>query len=131
MKIAISRYPDDTLYWPTEVDYTSLHRACPFSRHIYLGPPGGGLVFGCDFRKNKVRMQLCGNLIKIFVELIIAMEIWKHISIGDQDPSLPAGESNGYSGGEGGIPCPILVDLKNRYLILTNAFPFVSPIFEC
>ena len=53
-------------------------------------------------------MQLCGNLIKIFVKLIIAMEIWKHISIGDQDPSLPEGERDGYSGGRGGVPCPIL-----------------------
>ena len=49
-------------------------------------------------------MEVCGNLNKIFVRVIIAMEICKHISIGAQDPSLPAGERDGYCGGQGGRP---------------------------
>ena len=111
MKIAISQYRDDTSYWPTEANLTSAHRVRPFSLSIYIGPPSwrrGRSCFCCNFRKNKVRMLLCGNIIKIFVMLLIAMEICQYISIGDQDPSLPAGERDGYSCGQGGVPCPIL-----------------------
>ena len=49
-------------------------------------------------------MMLCGNLNKIFVRVIIAMEMCKHISIVAQDPSLPAGERDGHSGGQGERP---------------------------